>query len=80
MVMNNKLKVIELNSLDLFRKELLTTIKPEKVERLLRWYLQSYGGVNFKFGYDRPILERESAQMNADIITSVKYIPSTRKM
>lgn len=55
MVMNNKLKVIELNSLDLFRKELLTTIKPEKVEKLLRWYLQSYGGVNFKFGYDRPI-------------------------
>lgn len=55
MVMDNKLKVIELNSLDLFRKELLTTTEPEKVEGLLRWYLQSYGGVNFKFGYDRPI-------------------------
>ncbi len=77
--MNNKLKVIELNSLDLFRKELLTTIKPEKVERLLRWYLQSYGGINFKFGYDRPIFRARSAQMNADIITSVKYIPLHQK-
>ncbi|HCR2165433.1 TPA: RES family NAD+ phosphorylase [Enterobacter cloacae subsp. dissolvens] len=60
--MDNKLKVIELNSLDLFRKELLATIEPEKVEGLLRWYLQSYGGINFKFGYDRPIFRARKCQ------------------
>ncbi|POZ19704.1 hypothetical protein C3Z09_02665 [Lelliottia aquatilis] len=53
--MDNKLKVIALNSLDLFRNELLATKEPEKVEGLIRWYLQSYGGINFQFGYDRPI-------------------------
>ena len=53
--MDNKIKVIELNSLDRFRNDLLNTLQPEKVEALLKWYLNSYGGVNFKFGYDRPI-------------------------
>ncbi|WP_313389957.1 RES family NAD+ phosphorylase [Leclercia sp.] len=53
--MENKIKVIELNSLDQFRNDLLQTTQPEKVEQLLKWYLSTYGGVNFKFGYDRPI-------------------------
>lgn len=53
--MDNKLKVIELKSLDRFRSDLLNTIEPKKVEELLRWYLRSYGGINFRFGYDRPI-------------------------
>lgn len=53
--MNKKLKLIELSSLDRFRNDLLNTIEPEKVQELLRWYLESYGGINFKFGYDRPI-------------------------
>lgn len=53
--MNTKLKLIELNSLDHFRNDFLNTIEPEKVHKLLRWYLESYGGINFKFGYDRPI-------------------------
>lgn len=53
--MDKKIKVIELNSLDRFRNDLLNTIQPEKVEELLTWYLNYYEGVNFKFGYDRPI-------------------------
>lgn len=53
--MENKLKVIEINSLDRFRNALLSTIEPEEVEKLLSWYLESFGGINFKFGYDRQI-------------------------
>ncbi len=53
--MNKKLKLIELNSLDQFRNDLLNTIEPGKVQELLSWFLESYGGINFKFGYSRPI-------------------------
>ncbi|MDL5412323.1 RES family NAD+ phosphorylase [Citrobacter amalonaticus] len=53
--MDNKIKVVELNSLNLFRNNLLGTIEPETVEKLLRWFLGIYSGINFKFGYDRPI-------------------------
>lgn len=54
-LLENKLKVIELNSLDRFRTDLLKITDPKRVEELLRWYLRTYGGINFKFGYDRPI-------------------------
>ncbi|WP_219602465.1 hypothetical protein, partial [Vibrio parahaemolyticus] len=54
--MEANLKVIELNSLDRFRKDLLSVQSPEHVEGLLSWYLESFGGLNFKFGYDRPLI------------------------
>lgn len=63
--MDNKIKVIELNSLDRFRNELLNTIKPTQVEALLRWYLNSYGGVNFKFGYNRPIFRARKCHVDS---------------
>ncbi|BCG08755.1 RES family NAD+ phosphorylase [Buttiauxella agrestis] len=53
--MDKKVKVIELTSLDRFRNDLLNVLEPEKVEELLKWYLNSYGGINFKFGYNSPI-------------------------
>ena len=45
MYMDNKLKVIEINSLDRFRNDLLSTVEPEKVEKLLKWYLESYAPI-----------------------------------
>lgn len=62
MYMDNKLKVIEINSLDRFRNDLLSTVEPEKVEKLLKWYLESYGGINFKFGYERPIFRARKCE------------------
>lgn len=60
--MDKKLNVIRLDSLDRFRDDLLSTIELEKVEELLKWYLKSYGGVNFNFGYDRPIFRARKCQ------------------
>ena len=60
--MDNKIKVIELNSLDRFRKDLLGTVEPEKVEGMLKWYLKSFGGINIKFGYDRPIFRARKCE------------------
>lgn len=54
--MGENVKVIELNSLDQFRKDLLANSTPKSVEAHLKWYLESFGGINFKFGYDRPIV------------------------
>ncbi len=62
MYMDNKLKVIEINSLDRFRNDLLSTVEPERVEKLLKWYLESYGGINFKFGYERPIFRARKCE------------------
>ena len=71
--MDNQLKVIELDSLDRFRKDLLGTVEPEKVEDLLKWYLRSYGGVNFNFGYDRPIFRARKCQ-NEDGYSNISEI------
>lgn len=54
--MGANLKVIELNSLDIFRKDLFQAGSPEEIEKLLSWYVQSFDGINFKFGYERPII------------------------
>ncbi|WP_342040709.1 RES family NAD+ phosphorylase [Aeromonas caviae] len=54
--MNKKINVIELNSLDLFRNDLLADINPYTVEQKIKWYLNYFGGLNFQFGYDRPII------------------------
>lgn len=54
--MKVNLKVIELNSLDRFRNDLFEANSKEKIEKLLSWYLKSFDGLNFKFGYDRPII------------------------
>jgi hypothetical protein len=50
------LKVIELNSLDRFRTDLFGDNSPEAVEKHLNWYTKFFGGLNVKFGYDRPII------------------------
>ncbi|MEN3156769.1 RES family NAD+ phosphorylase [Alkalimonas sp. NCh-2] len=54
--MKAHIKVIELNILDRFRKDLSSADSPEAIEKLLSWYIESFGGLNFKFGYDRPII------------------------
>lgn len=54
--MNNLLNVIELNSLDRFRDDLLSDVEPLSIEEKLHWYLQFFGGINFKFGYNYPII------------------------
>lgn len=54
--MKENLKVIELTSLDRFRNDLFEDNSPEAVEKHLNWYLKSFGGLNFKFSYDRPII------------------------
>lgn len=78
--MKEKLKLIELNSLDRFRNDLLNTIEPEKVEGFLKWYLSSYGGINFKFGYDRPIFRaRKCLTEHGYNNISEIYPPPSRK-
>ncbi|MDF3123657.1 RES family NAD+ phosphorylase [Rheinheimera sp. 1928-s] len=54
--MEEPLKLIELNYLDRFRQHLMADDSPESVERHLRWYLEFFGGLNIRFGYDRPIV------------------------
>jgi hypothetical protein len=54
--MKANIKVIELTSLDRFRKDLFSADSSEAIEKLLNWYIESFGGLNFKFGYDRPII------------------------
>lgn len=78
--MGDKIKVIELNKLDLFRNNLLNTMEPKKVEELLRWFLGIYGGVNFKFGYDRPIFRaRKCHNENGFANISEIYPPPSDK-
>ena len=54
--MRANLKVIELNSLDRFRKDLFGADSSDEIEKLLNWYVKFFEGLNFKFGYDRPII------------------------
>ncbi len=54
--MKENLKVIELSSLDRFRNDLLGDGWPKVIEKLLIWYLNYFGGLNFRLGYDRPLV------------------------
>ncbi|EER3651979.1 RES family NAD+ phosphorylase [Escherichia coli] len=63
--MEKNVKVIELSSLDHFRNDLLANSTPKSVEAHLSWYLKSFGGLNFSFGYDRPIIRARRCS-NAD--------------
>ncbi|MDZ4298989.1 MAG: RES family NAD+ phosphorylase [Moraxellaceae bacterium] len=54
--MKANLKVIELNSLDRFRKDLFGADSFDEIEKLLSWYIRFFDGLNFEFGYDRPII------------------------
>lgn len=78
--MNKKVKVVELKSLDRFRNDVLSTQKPEKIEELLSWYLGVYGGINFTFGYDRPIFRaRKCYDRNGFSNISEIYPPPPEK-
>lgn len=54
--MTDHVKVIELNSLNRFRNDLFDATTEDTIEKLIEWYLESFGGVNFKFGYNQPII------------------------
>ncbi|EEK6800201.1 RES family NAD+ phosphorylase [Salmonella enterica subsp. enterica serovar Ruiru] len=73
--MEKNVKVIELSSLDHFRKDLLADSTPKSVEAHLSWYLKSFGGLNFSFGYDRPII-RARICSNADGYGSIGQLLS----
>lgn len=78
--MENKLKVIEIKSLNRFRNDLLSTEEPQKVEELMKWYLRSYGGINFQFGYSRPIFRaRKCATKHGYDNISEIYPPPPQK-